>query len=145
MKWYIMNNIEIKPLKFDPEQIKKLYLDNKWYAYTNDLDSLYQGILNSTESIGAYEGNTLLGLIRVVSDKHTICFIQDILVLEEYHRDGIGTLLMNQVIEKYQQCRQITLHTDNSEKTHNFYKKLGFKLHTSDELSTFSYIQKASK
>lgn len=137
-----MNNVVVKELKFDPEQIKNLYLDNKWYAYTNDLDSLYNGILNSTECLGAYVGNELIGLIRVVSDKYTICFIQDILVLEAYHRKGIGTLLMNPILEKYGHCRQMVLQTDPSEKTHNFYQKLGFTQQDTKEVTTFKYTKK---
>lgn len=137
-----MSNIEVKELKFDPEQIKNLYLDNKWYAYTNDLDSLYNGILNSTECLGAYIDNLLIGLIRVVSDKYTICFIQDILVFQEYHRQGIGTLLMNPILEKYGHCRQINLMTDNSEKTYNFYKKLGFEAQDYTKIMTFKYEKK---
>lgn len=121
-----MSKILVKPLIFDKEQIKKLYVDNEWYSYTNDIESLYKGIKNSTETLAAYIDNDLIGLIRVVSDKHTICYIQDILILKEYHRQGIGSLLMNPILDKYSNCRQILLMTDSSEKTRNFYKKIGF-------------------
>ena len=134
-----MNNVIVKDLVFDKQQIKTLYLDNKWYAYTNNLDNLFSGIINSTESLGAYIDNQLIGLIRVISDKHTVCHIQDILVLEEYQRSGIGSLLMNPILEKYKQCRQIILLTDNSEKTHNFYKKLGFKQHDNTLTTGFQF------
>ena len=134
-----MNNIIVKELIFDKEQIKKLYLDNKWFAYTNDIENLYNGILHSTESLGAYIGDSLIGLIRVISDLHTVCHIQDILVLEEYHRAGVGTLLMNPILDKYKECRQIILLTDKTEKTHNFYKKLGFVEQDNSQTSGFIF------
>lgn len=122
----MMSNIKLQPLIFDEIQIKTLYLDNEWYAYTNDIETLYQGIKQSTETIGAYIDNTLIGLIRVISDKTTICYIQDILLLKEYQRQGIGSLLMNYILKEYHQCRQIVLMTDDSEESKPFYKKLGF-------------------
>ncbi len=134
-----MTNVVIKDLIFDKEQLKTLYLDNKWYAYTNKLDNLYNGILNSTTSLGAYKDNQLIGLIRVISDGYTVCHIQDILILEEYHRAGIGTLLMNPILEQYKQCRQIILLTDNSEKTKKFYEKLGFEIHDPEQTVGFQY------
>lgn len=137
-----MSNIEIKELVFDPEQIKNVYLDNEWYAYTNDLDSLYNGILNSTESLGAYQDNKLVGLIRVISDKYTVCHIQDILILKDYHRQGIGTKLMDPILKKYGNCRQVILLTDNSEKTIAFYKSIGFEQYDTNQVVGFQYKKK---
>lgn len=134
-----MDNVVIKDLVFDPEQIKNLYLDNEWYAYTNDLESLYNGILNSTEVLGAYINQTLVGLIRVVSDLHTVCHIQDILVLTTYQRQGIGSKLMKPILEKYQNCRQIILLTDNSPKTKEFYKSIGFEQYDISQVVGFQY------
>lgn len=124
---------------FDPEQIKNLYLDNEWYAYTNDLESLYNGILNSTEALGAYVDNKLVGLIRVISDRYTVCHIQDILVLKDYHRQGIGSKLMEPIIKKYQNCRQLILLTDNSTKTKEFYKSIGFEEYDTNQVVGFKY------
>lgn len=120
-----MTNIEYKNLIFDKQQIKSLYLDNEWYAYTNDEERLYRGILNSTDCIGAYDGDLLVGLIRTVSDGETICYVQDILILKKYHRQGIGKKLMKLIFDKYTHVRQLVLMTDNTEKTRLFYENIG--------------------
>ena len=136
-----MTNLIIKPLLFDQEAIKALYIDNKWYAYTNDLDSLYRGIQQSTESFGAYIDDLLVGLIRVISDKETICYIQDILILESHQRQGIGTKLINTITTKYSNCRQILLMTDNTDKQKQFYQSCGFQSYQEVDAIGYKYIQ----
>jgi ribosomal protein S18 acetylase RimI-like enzyme len=70
--------------------------------------------------------NRLVGLIRVVGDKATIIYIQDILVMKTYQRKGIGTNLIKYILNKYANVRQIVLLTDNQEKNKLFYQSLGF-------------------
>lgn len=117
--------LEYKTLLFDEEAILNLYLANEWYAYTNDKESLFQGIKNSVDCIGVYDGDLLVGFIRTIGDQQTVMFIQDILVLPEYQRKGIGTKLLKDIIEKYKHVRQVTLATDDTEKTKQFYLSMG--------------------
>jgi ribosomal protein S18 acetylase RimI-like enzyme len=120
--------IEYKPLIIDKDSIYSLYIDNKWYAYTNDFQILLKGIKHSTDCIGAYDGDTLIGLIRTVSDQATVCLIQDILILDSYKRKGVGKKLMQIVLKKYENIRQVQLVTDkNDERANAFYKEIGLK------------------
>ena len=88
---------------------------------------LKRGFENSLLILGAYEGETLMGIIRAVGDGSTIVFIQDILVFPEHQRKGIGTALIKEVLERFNDVRQIELATDNTPKTIEFYKSVGFK------------------
>jgi len=92
---------------------------------------------NSLRIFGAYENEKLLGIIRVVGDGHSIVFIQDIVVLPEYQRHGIGTALLKKVLDTYAHVYQKTLLTDNTEKTILFYKSLGFQMDTEIECRAF--------
>lgn len=96
------------------------------YAYTNKPEVLKKGFENSLLVLAAYEKDELLGIIRVIGDGYTIVFIQDILVFPHRQRQGIGRTLIQYVLEKYNNVRQIELVTDNTEKTISFYKSLGF-------------------
>ena len=87
---------------------------------------LEQGYKNSLLVLAAYENDELLGIIRVVGDGFTIVFIQDILVFPSAQRKGVGTALLKAVLERYPDVRQIELTTDNTPKTVDFYKSLGF-------------------
>ena len=104
----------------------QLYESVGWTAYTEAPTALKNGFRNSLLTLAAYEGGQLLGLIRVVGDRHTIIFVQDILVLPEYQRRGIGSALLRTVVERYADVRQIELVTDNTAKTKAFYRFVGF-------------------
>lgn len=121
-----MNMIKIKEdIIPEIEEIMNLYEDAEWYAYTKDRIRLKNAIDNSLKVLTAWNNHKLVGLIRVVGDNHTIIYIQDILVLKEYQGQGIGSKLLNLILEKYKSIRQIVLMTDNTKETIGFYKKNG--------------------
>jgi len=73
---------------------------------------------------------SLVGLIRTVGDGISIQYVQDLLVLPEYQKRGIGSRLLRQVIEQSQEIRQFVLITDGSEENKaaiEFYQKQGLK------------------
>lgn len=112
---------------YKDEEILALYTDAGWAAYTADPDTLRKGYENSLLVLAAYEGEELMGIIRVVGDGHTIVFVQDILVYKKYQRQGIGTALLKAVLERYSNVRQIELVTDDTSKTIAFYRSVGFR------------------
>lgn len=111
---------------FNTDEIKHLYSEVGWIAYTDNMPALEQGYKNSMLVLAAYEGDELLGIIRAVGDRFTVVFIQDILVFPEKQRQGVGTALLKAVLDRYPNVRQIELATDNTPKTVAFYKSLGF-------------------
>lgn len=113
--------------EYKEDEILGLYSDVGWKAYTEDPEALRKGYENSLLILAAYEGEDLLGIIRAVGDGQTIVFIQDILVYSRYQRQGIGTALLNAVLDRYRNVRQIELVTDNTEKTIAFYRSAGFR------------------
>lgn len=72
-------------------------------------------------------GNQLQGIIRVVGDGYTIVWIQDILVFPDQQRKGVGSALIQAVLERFSHVRQIGLATDNTSKTIAFYRSQGFQ------------------
>ena len=112
---------------FNESEILRLYKSVGWTAYTDHPEVLQKGFENSMLTLAAYEGDQLLGIIRSVGDGHTIVFVQDILVFPEYQRKGVGTALLQAMLDRYSHVRQIELATDNSPKTIAFYKSMGFQ------------------
>lgn len=106
------------------EQLERLYNDVEWYAYTQDLEVLQQAIEQSLEVVTAWNGEELIGLIRIIGDGLTIIYIQDILVLNAYQNQGIATQLMQQVLEKYKNVRQKVLLTEEAPDVRHFYEKM---------------------
>lgn len=133
-----MNNIIIKEdIKPKIEEVLDLYNDVKWSAYTNDPENLKKAIDNSLEVWSAWDNETLVGLARVVGDGYTIIYIQDILVLENYQGQGIGSKLLKLILEKYKVVRQVVLMTDDNEDTINFYEKNGLVKASEYKVVTF--------
>lgn len=119
--------MEIKEYRsYKEAEIRRLYTEVGWTAYTENMSVLEQGYKNSLLVLAAYENDELLGIIRVVGDGFTIIFVQDILVFPREQRNGVGTALMKAVLDRYPDVRQIELATDNTSKTVAFYKSLGF-------------------
>lgn len=103
-----------------------LYEDAGWTMYTKSFDNLINGFNKSLLVIGAFDDNKLVGLIRVVGDEHTIIYIQDLIVLKAYQRQKIATNLIDIVLNKYSNVRQIILMSDNDDSLIKFYNSNKF-------------------
>ncbi len=111
---------------YEEAEILTLYEAVGWSAYYERPQMLKKAFAGSLCVLGAYEEDSLVGIIRAVGDGYSILFIQDILVHPGYQRRGIGTALMKAVLEAYPDAYQTELATDDTEKTAAFYKSLGF-------------------
>jgi len=125
--------------EYRADEIIPLFSSVGWVNYTNSPNVLENAIKNSLLTLGAYDGEKLIGIIRAVGDGFSIVFIQDVLVMPEYQRKGIGTMLVKAIIERYPNVYQIQLTTDNTDKTVPFYKSLGFSILS--EIGACSFIK----
>ena len=103
-----------------------LYNSVGWTNYTRAPEMLLKAYENSLLTLGAYDGSKLVGIIRTVGDGYSVVFIQDILVFPEYQRQGIGTQLLQEIMNRFPDVYQMELMTDNTAKTVSFYQALGF-------------------
>lgn len=122
------------------KQLERLYNDVEWYAYTQDLKILKKALQESLDVISAWNGEELVGLIRIIGDGLTIIYIQDILVLNAYQNQGIATQLMQQVLEKYKTVRQKVLLTEEAPNVRHFYEKNGFQSCDKGSLVAFAML-----
>ena len=123
---------------FAENDILSLYDSLGWTEYTKNMEKLIKALNNSLYILTAWDKNKLVGLIRVVGDGETIIFIQDILVLRQYQRQGIGSKLLKTVFNKYNKIRQKVLLTDDTEKNRLFYEANGFE--SANKLKLVSYV-----
>lgn len=79
--------------------------------------------------------------MRAVGDGYSIIFIQDILVLPAYQRQGIGRNLLEQAISHFPGIYQLHLLTDNAEKTRSSYEALGFTAVDSLGCVAYTYLK----
>lgn len=131
---YIIKEYE----KYEEKEILSLYQSVGWVNYINNPLMLKNAFEHSLKIYAAYIDNKVIGIIRIVGDGYSVILIQDILVYPEYQREGIGTALLQHVLEEYKNVYQKHLLTDNTPKTIQFYKSLGFLMDTDIECRAFS-------
>ena len=109
------------------EDVFYLYQAVGWTNYTNQPQMLEQALSHSLAIYLALDGDTVVGLIRLVGDGFSSVFVQDLIVLPSYQRQGIGSNLMKEALADYKDAYQIQLATEQTEKTLGFYRSLGFE------------------
>ncbi|MGI5899185.1 MAG: GNAT family N-acetyltransferase [Christensenellales bacterium] len=122
-----MDQIIIKQYgQYDQMEILELYKSVGWTNYSSRPEMLKLAYENSLLVLGAYFKGRLVGVIRLVGDGHSIVYIQDIIVLPQYQRRGIGSSLLRRALEHFPDVYQTVLLTDAGTATEGFYKSLGF-------------------
>lgn len=89
-----------------------------------------QALLNSLFVVGAYEGEHLVGMGRIVGDGAVICYIQDLIVIPEYQHKGVGSLVIKALIKYVESLQetgsQMMLCLMCAKGRESFYEKHGF-------------------
>ena len=114
------------------DDVLHLYQAVGWTNYTNQLQMLAQALTHSLVIYLARDGEKIVGLVRLIGDGFSSVFVQDLIVLPTYQRQGIGSTLIKQALSDYKDAYQVQLVTEESEKTLGFYRSLGF-----EDLSSF--------
>ena len=117
------------------EDVLHLYQAVGWTNYTNQPQMLEQALPHSLVVYLAFDGEKIVGLIRLVGDGFSSVFVQDLIVLPTYQRQGIGRSLMKEALEDYKDAYQVQLVTEQTEKNVGFYRSIGF-----ETLSTYDCI-----
>ena len=116
------------------EDVSHLYHAVGWTNYTHQPQMLEQALSHTLAIYMALDGDAVVGLVRLVGDGFSSVFVQDLIVLPSFQRQGIGSDLMKEALGDYEDAYQIQLVTEQTEKTLRFYRSLGF-----ETLSTYDY------
>lgn len=117
----------IRPYEqYNEKEILSLYESVGWTNYTQRPEMLRDAYAHSLLTLAAYEGDTLVGVVRAVGDGYSVVLVQDLLLLPAYQHRGIGTALLRAVMEHFPDVYQLQLLTDNTSEHAAFYKALGF-------------------
>ncbi len=109
------------------EDVFYLYQAVGWTNYTNQPQMLERALSHSLAIYLALDGDTVVGLIRLVGDGFSSVFVQDLIVLPSYQRQGIGGSLMKEALEDFKETYQVQLATEQTEKNVGFYRSMGFE------------------
>ena len=130
----------IEERNFTPQQVADLFLSVRW-AVGKYSDRLYKALMNSSRVISAWDGDNLVGLIRVMDDSELVCFINYVLVHPDYQGHGIAGYLLEMVKAAYKSYLYINVMIGDSKNT-PFYEKHGFKVKENSLLMQYRNVPK---
>lgn len=110
------------------EDVLHLYQAVGWTNYTHQPEMLNQALSHSLAMYLAFDGEKIVGLIRLIGDGFSSVLVQDLIVLPIYQSQGIGSALMKEALEAYNDVYQVQLVTEQTERTLRFYRSMGFEI-----------------
>ena len=124
------------------DDVLHLYQAVGWTNYTNRPQMLSRALSHSLAIYLARYGEEIVGLVRLIGDGFSSVFVQDLIVLPSYQRQGIGSFMMKQALADYKDTYQIQLATEESEKTLGFYRSLGFETLSSFQCTGMIWVNR---
>lgn len=112
--------------KFDNKSVIDLFPSVGWVSAQYPT-RLYKALMYSSTVITAWDGDRLVGLVRVLDDSELVAYMHYVLVHPDYHGQGIAGTMVEMVKEKYKDYLYIELMPEER-KNAAFYEKHGFQI-----------------
>lgn len=112
--------------KFDNKSVVDLFSSVDWVSAQYPT-RLYKALMHSSTVITAWDGDRLVGLVRVLDDSELVAYMHYVLVHPDYHGQGIAGTMVEMVKEKYKDYLYIELMPEER-KNAAFYEKHGFQI-----------------
>lgn len=108
------------------DQLRHLFEAVGWCKKDGEkhLNDFNIGHLNSALVVSAWDGERLVGSVRVISDRIFRSVIEDLVVDPEYQNRGIGTELVKRCFEHYPNSEWLV---QTETQIAGYYEKLGFR------------------
>jgi GNAT superfamily N-acetyltransferase len=100
------------------------FLSKSYWAEGIAVERVARSIAGSLP-FGVYDGNTQVGLARVITDRATFAYLADVFIVESYRGRGLSKWLLECILThpELQGLRRFLLATRDA---HGLYRKAGF-------------------
>ncbi|WEV47046.1 GNAT family N-acetyltransferase [Bifidobacterium sp. ESL0690] len=112
--------------RFTQDQVERLFLSVGWVSGKYP-ERLYKALMGSSTVFSAWDGDRLVGLVRVLDDTAMMAYMHYVLVDPEYQGQGIAGHMVEMVKQRYADYFYIEVMPEES-KNAAFYQKHGFKI-----------------
>lgn len=112
--------------KFTQEQVQQLFLSVGWVSGQYPA-RLHKALMHSSTVITAWDGNQLIGLVRLLDDSELVAYMHYVLVNPQYQGRGIAGKMIQMVKEKYKNYLYIEIMPEEK-KNATFYQRHGFEV-----------------
>ncbi len=138
-------------MKFDPivkEQLptvleyQALRDTTDWRSVENEAAD--EGLKGSLYAVCVYDENAIVGMGRVIGDGGLYYYIQDMIVAPDYHREGVGKLILGKLMNYINDVAQNNAFVGlmAAQGSEEFYRKMGFQTRTKDRPGMYLEIVK---
>ena len=108
----------------DVQEIIQVYRSSSLNRPVDDVERIQKMYDNSNLVVTAWDGESLVGIARSLTDFSFCCYLSDLAVLEEYQHQGIGKKLIELTKKKIgEQCMLLLLSAPSAM---GYYSKVGF-------------------
>lgn len=117
--------IDDDPERIDPESVWRFLSGEAYWSRWRSRDEVYRQIAGAWRVVGCYHRQDgMVGFARALSDGVAIAYLADVYILAEHRGHGLGTALMQEMIENGPgQSFRWMLHTVDA---HGLYRVFGF-------------------
>ncbi len=105
------------------EAVRHLYTAMQWWP-ERTLPTI-AALLDTSVAVGAWHGDELVGFARAVTDEQVRAYMEDVAVLPDYQRQGIGEQLLWMLLDRLQHIETISLFCHHG--LVPWYERVGFK------------------
>lgn len=110
--------------RFTVKDTEHLFTSVGWISGTYP-QRLHKALMGSSTVLTAWDGTRLVGLVRILDDGEMTAYMHYVLVDPAYHGQGIASVLVNMVKERYRDYLYIEVMPEES-KNAAFYERFGF-------------------
>jgi ribosomal protein S18 acetylase RimI-like enzyme len=118
----------VSPTPGQLQQIIALYRMEGWWGEAPDDPELVAGIIDGSHCFMIVtRGIEIIGMGRALSDGASDAYIQDVTVKKTYRSQGIGTRIIEKLVERLHQDGLDWIGLIAEKNSYPFYERLGFK------------------
>lgn len=110
--------------QIEPDQLLALLRQTGW-ANQRSIEGVQKMLEGTPLTLGAWEGDRLVGFVRVLTDGIYRALIDDVVVEESKRSTGIGSELMRRLIEELAEVEEVFLRC--GERVVPFYERHRFE------------------
>lgn len=114
------------PNDSDLKAILNLYIQEQWWDGSPDENLVLEIIKGSHIFVAAFDNQKLIGMGRAISDGVSDAYIQDVTMDKSYRKKGIGSLIINKIIEELKKRKIYWIGLISEKNSDQFYEKIGF-------------------
>ncbi len=126
MRRVLDNGVEIDDDRdrIDVDAVHRYLSEEAYWVMGRSRETIERLVRESTRVIAAYDGDTLIGFSRVMSDASNMAWLGDVFVLPAYRGRGIGVELVRDAVE-FPAHRDMQWYLGTRD-AHELYARFGF-------------------